>query len=84
MPPCPGCGLTIEASAAYCPTCGWRAPAAQSRGAGAPDATATDAPGAADPRRATDSRGVALGEVWAGADPSPGPTCCARPRTGRG
>jgi hypothetical protein len=65
MPPCPGCGLTIEATAAVCPTCGWRAPAAQGGGATAPGVAATD------PRGATDARGAALGEVWAGADPSP-------------
>jgi hypothetical protein len=65
MPPCPGCGLTIEATAAFCPTCGWRAPAAQS-GRSRPTGDA-----AADPRGATDVRSAALGEVWAGGDPSP-------------
>ncbi len=74
---CPGCGLSIEPSAAFCPTCGWRSPAAQSGGAQVTGDAATDSGGAADsrsatdPRPATDATGAALGEVWSGADPSP-------------
>jgi hypothetical protein len=48
MRPCPGCGLSIENDAPFCPTCGWQAaatatPQASTSGAAVPDPSAATA-----------------------------------------